>query len=111
MHSRCRSLLIEGPVPTNALDVNPHSLLGALVSIAAIWRLPVLQSTDACESYRLLRFLADQGRQSCQTVLVRYERKPKRLATHRLFVLQGLPESDPLWRPGSWFNWARSNAS
>jgi ERCC4-type nuclease len=95
-HSRYRSLmLIEGPAPPNVPDVHPHSVEGALVSIAAMWRLPVLHSTDVDKSYRLLRFLADQGSQSCQRVLPRYDRKPKRLATRRLFVLQGLPGVGP----------------
>jgi ERCC4-type nuclease len=88
-------MLIEGPVPANAPDVHPHSVQGALVSIAAMWRLPVLHSTDVDESYRLLRFLADQGSESRQEVLARYDRKPKRLATRRLFVLQGLPGVGP----------------
>jgi Fanconi anemia group M protein len=95
-HSRYRSLmLIEGPTPANAPGVHRHSVEGALVSIAVMWRLPVLHSTDVDESYRLLRFLADQGSQSRRTVLPRYDRKPKRLATRRLFVLQGLPGVGP----------------
>jgi ERCC4-type nuclease len=95
-HSRYRSvMLIEGPVRGGAPDVHPHSVEGALVSIAAMWRLPVLHSVDPVESCRLLRFLAEQGRESRQTVLPRYDRKPKRLATRRLFVLQGLPGIGP----------------
>jgi Fanconi anemia group M protein len=94
--SHYRSLmLIEGPVTSKVPDVHPHSLEGALVSIAAMWRLPVLHSTGADESCRLLRFLADQGSPSRETVLTRYGRKPKRLATRRLFVLQGLPGVGP----------------
>jgi ERCC4-type nuclease len=94
--SRYRSLLlIEGPVSASAPDVHPHSVEGALVSIAAMWRLPVLHATDADESCRLLRFLADQGSESCQTALPRYDRKPKRVATRRLFILQGLPGVGP----------------
>jgi Fanconi anemia group M protein len=95
-HSRYRSLmLIEGPAPANAPDVHPYSVEGALVSIAVMWRLPVLHSTDADESCRLLRFLAAQGSESSQAALQRYDRKPKRLATRRLFVLQGLPGIGP----------------
>lgn len=52
-------LLIEGPTPTAAPDVHPHSIEGALVSIAAMWRLPVLHTCDPEQSVRLLRFLAD----------------------------------------------------
>jgi ERCC4-type nuclease len=95
-HSRYRSLLlIEGPVPLEVPDVHPHSLQGALVSIAAMWRLPVLHSAGADESCRLLRFLADQGSKPGETALTRYGRKPRRLATRRLFVLQGLPGVGP----------------
>jgi ERCC4-type nuclease len=95
-HSRYRSLLlIEGAAPANAPDVHPHSVEGALVSIAAMWRLPVLHSVDADQSCRLLRFLADQGSERCESVLPRYDRRPKRLATRRLFVLQGLPAVGP----------------
>jgi ERCC4-type nuclease len=94
--SRYRSvMLIEGPVRAGAPDVHPHSVEGALVSIAAMWRLPVLHSTDPGESCRLLQFLANQGSESRERVLPRYDRKPKRLATRRLFVLQGLPGIGP----------------
>jgi len=94
--SEYRSLmLIEGSARPHGPDVHPYSVEGALVSIAVMWRLPVLHSTDADESCRLLRFLADQAREPRQAVLVRYERKPKRLATRRLFVLQGLPGIGP----------------
>ena len=62
-HSGYRSLLlIEGPATSSAPAVHPHSLEGALVSIAAMWRLPVLHSTDSEQSIRLLRFVADQVR-------------------------------------------------
>ncbi len=60
-----------------------------------MWRLPVLHSTDPGESCRLLQFLANQGSESRERVLPRYDRKPKRLATRRLFVLQGLPGIGP----------------
>lgn len=95
-HSRYRSLmLIEGLAASKGPDVHPHSVEGALASIAAMWRLPVLHSADADESCRFLRFLADQAHDSRQAVLVRYGLKPKRLATRRLFVLQGLPGVGP----------------
>jgi DNA excision repair protein ERCC-4 len=95
-HSAYRSLLlIEGPPPVSIADVHPHSLVGGLVSIAAMWRLPVLHSTDSEQSARMLRFLADQIREPQQRVLRRFDRKPKRLASRRLFLLQGLPGVGP----------------
>jgi ERCC4-type nuclease len=87
--------LIEGPTPSSLPDVHHHSVEGALVSIAAMWRLPVLHSSDAQQSARMLRFLADQVRRPHDRVLRRFDRKPKRLASRRLFLLQGLPGVGP----------------
>ena len=89
-HSCYRSLLlIEGPTQTSIPDVHPHSLEGALVSIAAMWRLPVLHSSDSEQSARMLRFLNDQVRGPHETVLRRFDRKPKRLASRRLRTVTG----------------------
>jgi DNA excision repair protein ERCC-4 len=95
-HSPYRSLLlIEGPTPSSLPDVHNHSVEGALVSIAAIWRVPVLYSSDSEQSARMLRFLADQVRGPHERILRRFDRKPKRLASRRLFLLQGLPGVGP----------------
>jgi ERCC4-type nuclease len=95
-HSGYRSLLlIEGLPSASVPDVHRHSIEGAFVSIAAMWRLPVLHSSDSEQSLRLLRFLADQVRGSREPVLRRFDRKPKRLASRRLFLLQRLPGVGP----------------
>ena len=88
-------MLIEGKASSTDPRVHPHSVEGALASIAVMWRLPILHSADAEASCRLLRFLAEQTRESGETPLTRYDRKPKRPATRRLFVLQGLPGVGP----------------
>jgi DNA excision repair protein ERCC-4 len=95
-HSPYRSLLlIEGPTPASLPDVHPHTVEGALVSIATMWRIPVLHSSDPEQSARMLRFLAEQVRGPRERVLRRFDRKPKRLASRRLFLLQGLPGVGP----------------
>jgi ERCC4-type nuclease len=95
-HSPYRSLLlIEGPMPSSLPDVHHHSVEGALVSIAAIWRVPVLHSSDPKQSARMLRFLADQIRGPHERILRRFDRKPKRLASRRIFLLQALPGVGP----------------
>ena len=63
--------------------------------MAAMWRLPVLHSSDPEHSLRVLRFLADQVGKPPQQILRRFDRKPKRLASRRLFLLQGLPGVGP----------------
>jgi ERCC4-type nuclease len=82
-------------MPVAIPDVHPHALEGALVSLAAMWRLPVLHSSDPDHSLRILQFLADQANNPQQTILRRFDRKPKRLSSRRLFVLQGLPGIGP----------------
>jgi len=75
--------------------VHPNALEGALVSLAAMWRLPVLHARDAEHSLRILQFLADQANTLQERVLRRFDRRPKRLASRRLYVLQGLPGVGP----------------
>jgi len=95
-HGRHRVLvLIEGSMATPIPDVHPHAIQGAIVSLAVMWRLPVLHTSGPEESLRVLRFLAHQAGRPRQPVLRRYDRKPKRLASRRIFVLQGLPGVGP----------------
>ena len=88
-------ILLEGPRPARMPDVHPHALKGAMVSLAVTWRLPVLCARDPEDSLRILRFLGDQLGTSDDGVLKRYDRKPKRLASRKLYILQGLPSVGP----------------
>jgi len=95
-HSPYRSVvLIESTPVTLMPDVHPHAIQGAIVSLAAMWRLPVLYASGPEDSLRTLRDLANQISRSCQPVLRRYNRKPKRLASRRIYMLQGLPGVGP----------------
>jgi ERCC4-type nuclease len=76
-------------------DVHPHALKGAMASLAVMWRLPVLCARDPEDSLRILRFLADQLGTPDDGVLKRCDRKPKRLASRKLYMLQGLPGVGP----------------
>jgi len=87
-------VLLEGPRPLQMPQVHPHALKGAMASLALMWRLPVLVARDPEDSLTILRFLANQLRGS-RSGLKRYDRKPKRLASRRLYVLQGLPGVGP----------------
>ena len=66
-----------------------------MVSLAVMWRLPVLCARDPEDSLRMLRFLAHQLGTSDHGLLKRYGRKPKRLASRKLYMLQGLPGVGP----------------
>lgn len=88
-------VLIEGPPPVRMPDIHPHALQGAIVSLALMWRLPVLHSHDPEDSLHILQCLARQASRSDRPILRRYDRKPKRLASRRLYMLQGLPGIGP----------------
>jgi DNA excision repair protein ERCC-4 len=87
-------ILLEGPTPPRLPDVHPHALKGAVISLAVMWRLPVLYARDPEDSLRILRDLANQVN-AAGGFLKRYDRKPKRLASRRLYILQGLPGVGP----------------
>jgi DNA excision repair protein ERCC-4 len=88
-------VLLEGPKPLRMPDVHPHALKGAIVSLAVMWRLPVLHARDPEDALRILRVLAQQTGNSEQRILRRYDRKPKRVASRRLYMLQGLSGVGP----------------
>jgi DNA excision repair protein ERCC-4 len=88
-------VLLEGPRPQRMPAVHPHALKGAIVSLAVMWRLPILVARDPAESLRILQFLAHQVRNSDHGILKRFDRKPKRLASRKLYMLQGLPGIGP----------------
>jgi ERCC4-type nuclease len=87
-------VLLEGPRPSRMPQIHPHALKGAMASLAVMWRLPVLVARDPEDSLRIFRVLAGQL-QSSNGGLKRYDRKPKRLASRKLHVLQGLPGVGP----------------
>src|SRR6266542_3982290 len=57
-------ILLEGLRPARMPAVHPHALKGAMVSLAVMWRLPVLYARDPADSLRILRYLANQLRSS-----------------------------------------------
>jgi len=87
-------ILLEGPTPPHLPNVHPHALKGAVISLAVMWRLPVLYARDPADSLRVLRDLAHQANLA-RGYLKRYDRKPKLLASRKLHLLQGLPGVGP----------------
>ena len=88
-------VVLEGPTPPRLPDVHPNAITGATVSLAVMWRLPVLHACNPEDSLRILRCLAHQANRAAVGVLPRYDRKPKRVASRRLYMLQGLPGVGP----------------
>jgi len=87
-------ILVEGPKP-NQPRVHPHAIMGAILSLAVDWRLPVMFTDGPDESLVLLRLIAEHRIQPPSPFVARHEYKPKRLASRRLHVLEGLPGVGP----------------
>ena len=87
-------VLVEGPQPDQP-RVHPHAITGAILSLAVDWRLPVLFTDGPDESLLLLRLIAEHRVQPPSPFVARHEYKPKRLASRRLHVLEGLPGVGP----------------
>ena len=88
-------VLLEGPAPAQMPNVHTNALKGAMLSLAVMWRPPVIHARDPEDSLRILRLLARQLTETNLGVLQRYDRKPKRLSSRRLYMLQGLPGVGP----------------
>ena len=90
----CRRTPIPASREARELPSSPgHSPRGAAAGAHA--GCPLLCARDPEDSLRILRFLADQLGTSDDGVLKRYDRKPKRLASRKLYMLQGLPGVGP----------------
>ena len=88
-------ILLEGPPPEHIPDVHAHALQGAIASLAVMWRLPVIDVPTPEDALRLFRVIAEQVGRRRPDILKRYDRKPKRHESRRLYVLQGLPGVGP----------------
>jgi DNA excision repair protein ERCC-4 len=88
-------ILLEGPLHGRPPAVHPHALHGAIASLAVMWRLPLIEVATPDEALRLFRMIAEQIGRTRPSILKRYDRKPKRQGSRRLYVLQGLPGVGP----------------
>lgn len=86
---------LERPTPAQMPDVHAHALKGAMRSLAVMWRLPVIHARNPEDSLRILRLIARQLARTNLGVLQRYDRNPKRLASRKPYMLQGLPGVGP----------------
>lgn len=85
-------LLLEGNPYQTAHQIDKHAIKGALLSVITAWQVPVIYSKNTEDSAEMLLMLANQTLK--QNILVRFNGyKPKKLKSHRLKFLQGLPKT------------------
>lgn len=73
------------------INMSRAAMQGALITISIILGIPVLRSTRASETARLMLFMARQMRLASRNIPSRSGYQPKSNRKRRLFILQGLP--------------------
>ncbi len=89
-------LILEGRgADLKECAIDRTAMQGALVTVALIYRIPVLRSLNPSETARLMIYAADQLTRSRSDALRRPGYRPKGLRKQKLFALQGFPGIGP----------------
>ncbi len=89
-------LLVEGRLPSGPVgNLAPEAVRGAIVSLAAIFRVPALFAGDPEEAAEIVLAAARQLRKRFEEGYARHGYRPRGLRARRLYVLQGLPRVGP----------------
>ena len=85
-------LLIERNPFKTGLDFDETAIRGALISIQAIWYVPIIYSRSKEETKDIILMIGRQEEACMDVVPLRGGYRPKRLKSRQLFILQGLPK-------------------
>ena len=88
-------LLIEGNPFKTGLDFDEMAIRGTLISIQAIWYVPIIYSRGKEETKNIILMIGRQEEACMDVVPLRGGYRPKRLKSKQLFILQGLPKVGP----------------
>ena len=88
-------LLIEGNPFKTGLDFDEAAIRGALISIQAIWYIPIMYSRGKEETKDILLMIGRQEETYMDVIPLRGGYRPRRLKSRQLFILQGLPRVGP----------------
>lgn len=88
-------VLIEGNPFKTGLDFDEAAIRGAIISIQAIWYVPIMYSRSKDETKDILLMIGRQEETYMDVVPLRGGYRPKRLKSRQLFILQGLPRVGP----------------
>jgi Fanconi anemia group M protein len=93
--SRCLFLIEGSPFDTN-IDISKNSIKGALLSLQAIWHIPVVYAADSGDACLIFVMITKQWNKLSHLVQLRHGYRPKKLITRKLHIIQGLPQVGPL---------------
>ena len=88
-------LIVEGSPFKSEFQFHQKAIMGALVSIQAVWYLPVLCSRSIVETIDYFEMISRQYQRQVDVLQQRKGYRPSRLMNRQLFLLQGLPNVGP----------------
>lgn len=88
-------IIIEGNPYTTRHNISPEAVKGALLSVMVAWQIPVIHAKNREDCLSILLGLGKQDLKSDILLRPLNGYKPKRIGTHRLRFLQGLPRTGP----------------
>ncbi|MBI2471714.1 MAG: hypothetical protein HYV59_10800 [Planctomycetes bacterium] len=95
-HAEVQLMVIEGTdLFSTGYEIDPQAIKGAIVSLSVSWQIPLIFSKTPDGTAEILVMAGFQDVKYQDEILKRAGRRPRRLLTRKLFLLQGLPGIGP----------------
>ncbi|HHT9110179.1 MAG TPA: ERCC4 domain-containing protein [Candidatus Brocadiaceae bacterium] len=89
-------MIIEGiNLFQTGYDIDPQAIKGAIVSLSVSWQIPLIFSKSPQGTAEILTMAGSQDIKYYEEIHKRMGRRPKRIQTRKLYILQGLPGVGP----------------
>ena len=95
-YAEVQLMVIEGTdLFYTGYEIDPQAIKGAIVSLSVSWQIPLIFSKSPDGTAEILVMAGIQDVKYRDEILKRAGRRPRRLLTRKLFLLQGLPGIGP----------------
>ena len=95
-YAEVQLMIIEGTdLFYTGYEIDPQAIKGAIVSLSVSWQIPLIFSKSPDGTSEILVMAGIQDVKYRDEILKRAGRRPRRLLTRKLFLLQGLPGIGP----------------
>src|SRR5574340_690163 len=88
-HAEVLLMIIEGTdLFHSGYEVDPHAIKGAIISLSVSWQIPLIFSKSPDGTAEILIMAGVQNVKYYDEILKRMGRRPKRMQTRKLYLLQ-----------------------
>lgn len=87
--------IVEGDIYNSGLAMHKNAIKGAIVSLSAIWKIPVVFSENTEDTGFIISLMANQKYAAVDEFYNRTGRRPKQFFTRQAYILQGFPGIGP----------------